>query len=200
MPPTERNPRNTPKVETADAYETTQTAETTETTEPVDSTPALVPDSLLRAKRLCAAARTTVLSGLIAGGSAGFGVRVLESPGLLETGAVAAVLFVLGAGVVREEVGKLAAEGFDRARRAILVSGASVFLVVFALAFALSLLRPESLSVLPALGGLKPSENTVLALDLLIPLALLGTIADQATAGLFIRVFRLTDDSNGSDA
>ena len=139
-------------------------------------------------------------SGLIAGGSAGFGVRVLESPGLLETGAVAAVLFVLGAGVVREEAGKLAAEGFDRARRAILVSGAPVFLVVFALAFALSLLRPESLSVFPALGGLKPSENTVLALDLLIPLALLGTIADRAAAGLFLRVFGLPDDSNGSDA
>ena len=200
MPPTERNPRNTPKVETADAYEATQTAETTETTEPVDSTPALVPDPLSRSKRLCAAARTTVLSGLIAGGSAGFGIRVLESPGLLETGAVAAVLFVLGAGVVREEAGKLAAEGFDRARRAILVSGAPVFLVVFALAFALSLLRPESLSVLPALGGLKPSENTVLALDLLIPLALLGTIADRAAAGLFLRVFGLPDDSNGSDA
>lgn len=199
MPPTERNPRNTPKVETADAYEATQTAETTETTEPVDSTPALVPDPL-RSKRLCAAARTTVLSGLIAGGSAGFGVRVLESPGLLETGAVAAVLFVLGAGVVREEAGKLAAEGFDRARRAILVSGAPVFLVVFALAFALSLLRPESLSLFPALGGLKPSENTVLALDLLIPLALLGTIADRAAAGLFLRVFGLPDDSNGSDA
>lgn len=197
MPPTERNPRNTPKVETADAYEATQTAETTE---PVDSTPALVPDPLSRSKRLCAAARTTVLSGLIAGGSAGFGVRVLESPGLLETGAVAAVLFVLGAGVVREEAGKLAAEGFDRARRAILVSGAPVFLVVFALAFALSLLRPESLSVLPALGGLKPSENTVLALDLLIPLALLGTIADRAAASLFLRVFGLPNDSNGSDA
>ncbi|BBF23228.1 hypothetical protein [Sutterella megalosphaeroides] len=198
---TERNSRNTPKVETVandEAHETTQTSATQEATEPAEPMPTLALDPASRAKRLSAAARTTVLSGLIAGGSAGFGVRVLESPGLLETAAVTAVLLVLGAGVVREEAGKLAAEGFARARRAILSAGAPAFLVVFALSFALSFLRPESLSMLPAMVGLKPSENTVLALDLLLPLALLGTVADRAAAGLFLRVFGPTEESDSS--
>lgn len=201
MNPTEQTSRNTLQTEPVERTEGTPTPTTPEST--LESTPKTTPvalDPAARSKRLCAAARTTVLAGLIAGGSAGFGVRVLESPGLLETAAVTAVLLVLGAGVVREEAGKLAAEGFARVRRAILSAGAPVFLVVFALSFALSFLRPESLSALPALLGLKPSENTVLALDLLLPLALLGTVADRAAAGLFLRVFGPTEESSGSDS
>lgn len=193
MNPTEQTSRNNPQTEPVERTEGTPTAATPETapeTTPVDLDPAA------RAKRLSAAARTTVLAGLIAGGSAGFGVRVLEAPGLLETAAVTAVLLVLGAGVVREEAGKLAADGFARARRAILSAGAPVFLVVFAAAFVLSFLRPEGLSALPAVFGLKPSENTVLALDLLLPLALLGTVADRAAASLFLRTFGHRDASN----
>lgn len=193
MNPTEQTSRNNPQTEPVERTEGTPTAATPETAP--ETTPVAL-DPAARAKRLSAAARTTVLAGLIAGGSAGFGVRVLEAPGLLETAAVTAVLLVLGAGVVREEAGKLAADGFARARRAILSAGAPVFLVVFALSFALSFLRPESLSALPVLAGLKPSENTVLALDLLLPLALLGTIADRVAAGLFLRVFGPTEDSN----
>lgn len=189
MNPTEQTSRNNPQTEPVERTEGTPTAATPETT-PVALDPAA------RAKRLSAAARTTVLAGLIAGGSAGFGVRVLEAPGLLETAAVTAVLLVLGAGVVREEAGKLAADGFARARRAILSAGAPVFLVVFAAAFVLSFLRPEGLSALPAVFGLKPSENTVLALDLLLPLALLGTVADRAAASLFLRTFGHRDASN----
>lgn len=193
MNPTEQTSRNNPQTEPVERTEGTPTAATPETAP--ETTPVAL-DPAARAKRLSAAARTTVLAGLIAGGSAGFGVRVLEAPGLLETAAVTAVLLVLGAGVVREEAGKLAADGCARARRAILSAGAPVFLVVFALSFALSFLRPESLSALPVLAGLKPSENTVLALDLLLPLALLGTIADRVAAGLFLRVFGPTEDSN----
>lgn len=193
MNPTEQTSRNNPQTEPVERTEGTPTAATPETAP--ETTPVAL-DPAARAKRLSAAARTTVLAGLIAGGSAGFGVRVLEAPGLLETAAVTAVLLVLGAGVVREEAGKLAADGFARARRAILSAGAPVFLVVFALSFALSFLRPESLSALPVLVGLKPSENTVLALDLLLPLALLGTIADRVAAGFFLRVFGPTEDSN----
>lgn len=205
MNPTEQTSRNNPQTEPVERTEGTPTAATPESA--LASAPETTPETTLvaldpasRTKRLSAAARTTVLAGLIAGGSAGFGVRVLEAPGLLETAAVTAVLLVLGAGVVREEAGKLTTDGFARARRAILSAGAPVFLVVFALSFALSFLRPESLSALPVLAGLKPSENTVLALDLLLPLALLGTVADRAAAGLFLRVFGPTENPEGSDS
>lgn len=205
MNPTEQTSRNNPQTEPVEHTEGTPTAATPESA--LASAPETTPETTLvaldpasRTKRLSAAARTTVLAGLIAGGSAGFGVRVLEAPGLLETAAVTAVLLVLGAGVVREEAGKLTTDGFARARRAILSAGAPVFLVVFALSFELSFLRPESLSALPAMVGLKPSENTVLALDLLLPLALLGTVADRAAAGLFLRVFGPTENPEGSDS